>query len=112
MNESLFFTCEEIDLNPRTSWAELLQIAFINKEQYFSISRLAYEEELYFEYNEQTHYIYALCQDVEFNLKANALYIHITKPLKSNCPFSTITIQLPSTPISLEEVLQHLKSNN
>jgi len=96
MSESLFFTCEEIDLNPRTSWAELLQIAFINKEQYF-------------EYNEQTHYIYALCQDVEFNLKANALYIHITKPLKSNCPFSTITIQLPSTPINLEEVLQYLK---
>ena len=112
MTESLFFTCEEIDLNPRTSWAELLQIAFINKEQYFSISRLAYEEELYFEYNEQTHHIYALCQDVEFNLKANALYIHITKTLKSNCPFSTITIQLPSTPINLEEVLQHLKSNN
>ena len=112
MSESLFFTCEEIDLNPRTSWAELLQIAFINKEQYFSISRLAYEEELYFEYNEQTHYIYALCQDVEFILKTNALYIHITKNLKSNCPFSTITIQLPSTPINLEEVLQHLKSNN
>ena len=52
---TLFFTCEEIDLNPRASWAELLQIAFVNKEQYFSISRLAYEEELYFEYNEQTH---------------------------------------------------------
>jgi len=32
-----------------------LQIAFVNKEQYFSISRLAYEEELYFEYNEQAH---------------------------------------------------------
>lgn len=109
MTESLFFTCEEIDLNPRTSWAELLQIAFINKEQYFSISKLAYEEELYFEYNEQTHYIYALCQDVEFNLKTNALYIHITKTLKNNCSFSTITIQLPSTPINLEEVLQHLK---
>ena len=46
MTESLFFTCEEIDLNPRTSWAELLQIAFINKEQYFPISRLAYEEVL------------------------------------------------------------------
>ena len=112
MTESLFFTCKEIDLNPRTSWVELLQIAFINKEQYFSISRLAYEEELYFEYNEQTHYIYALCQDVEFNLKTNALYIHITKTLKNNCSFSTITIQLPSTPINLEEVLQHLKSNS
>ena len=112
MSESLFFTCEEIDLNPRASWAELLQIAFVNKEQYFSISRLAYEEELYFEYNEQTHYIYALCQDVVFELKANILHIHITKTLKSNCLFSTITIQLPSTPINLEEVLQHLKSNN
>ena len=52
---TLFFTSEEINLNPRASWAELLQIAFVNKEQYFSISRLAYEEELYFEYNEQTH---------------------------------------------------------
>ncbi|EEB65462.1 hypothetical protein CAPSP0001_0849 [Capnocytophaga sputigena ATCC 33612] len=52
---TLFFTCEEINLNPRASWGELLQIVFINKEQYFSISRLAYEEELYFEYNEQTH---------------------------------------------------------
>ena len=109
---TLFFTCEEIDLNPRASWAELLQITFVNKEQYFSISRLAYEEELYFEYNEQTHYIYALCQDVVFELKANVLHIHITKNLKSNCLFSTITIQLPSTPINLEEVLQHLKSNN
>ena len=52
---TLLFTCEEIDLNPRASWGEFLQIAFVNKEQYFSISRLAYEEELYFEYNEQTH---------------------------------------------------------
>ena len=52
---TLFFTSEEINLNPRASWAELLQIAFVNKEQYFSISKLAYEEELYFEYNEQTH---------------------------------------------------------
>ena len=109
MTESLFFTCEEIDLNPRAYWGELLQIAFINKEQYFSISRLAYEEELYFEYNEQTHYIYALCQDVEFNLKANVLHIHITKKLKGNCPFSTITIQLPSFSVDLEEVLQELK---
>ena len=109
MSESLFFTCEEIDLNPRPYWGELLQITFVNKEQYFSISRLAYEEELYFEYNEQTHYIYALCQDVVFELKANVLHIHITKKLKGNCPFSTITIQLPSTPINLEEVLQLLK---
>ena len=106
---TLLFISEEIELNPRASWGELLQIAFVNKEQYFSISRLAYEEELYFEYNEQTHYIYALCQDVVFELKANALHIYITKTLKSNCPFSTITIQLPSTPINLEEVLQHLK---
>ena len=107
--ESLLFTSEEIDLNPRPYWGELLQITFVNKEQYFSISRLAYEEELYFEYNEQTHYIYALCQDVEFNLRANALHIHITKPLKSNCPFSTITIKLPSFSVDLEEVLQELK---
>ena len=46
MTESLFFTSEEINLNPRASWAELLQIAFINKEQYFSISRLVYEKVL------------------------------------------------------------------
>ena len=52
---TLLFISEEIELNPRASWGELLQIAFVNKEQYFSISRLAYEEELYFEYNEQTH---------------------------------------------------------
>ena len=109
MTESLLFTCEEINLNPHTSWGELLQIAFINKEQYFSISRLAYQEELYFEYNEQTHYIYALCQDVVFELKAKALHIHITKKLKGNCPFSTITIQLPSFSVDLEEVLQWLK---
>ena len=109
---TLFFTSEEINLNPRASWGELLQIAFINKEQYFSISRLAYEEELYFEYNEQTHYIYALCQDVEFNLKANVLHIHITKKLKGNCPFSTITIQLPSFSVDLEEMLQELKKES
>jgi len=46
---TLLFISEEIELNPRASWGELLQIAFVNKEQYFSISRLAYEEELYFE---------------------------------------------------------------
>ena len=107
---TLFFTCEEIDLNPRASWAELLQITFVNKEQYFSISRLAYEEELYFEYNEQTHYIYALCKDVVFNLKSNALHIHITNKLKSNCPFSIITVQLPPSSVDLEEVLQQLKN--
>lgn len=109
---TLFFTSEEINLNPHTSWAELLQITFVNKEQYFSISRLAYEEELYFEYNEQTHYIYALCQDVVFELKANILHIHITKKLKGNCPFSTITIQLPSFSVDLEEMLQELKKES
>ena len=109
---TLFFTCEEINLNPRASWGELLQIVFINKEQYFSISRLAYEEELYFEYNEQTHYIYALCQDVVFELKANALHIHITKKLKGNCLFSTITIQLPSFSVDLEEVSKELKKES
>ena len=110
--ESLLFTSEEIDLNPRAYWGELLQIAFVNKEQYFSISRLAYEEELYFEYNEQTHYIYALCQDVVFELKVNTLHIYITKTLKSNCPFSTITIQLPSFSVDLEEMLQELKKES
>ena len=109
---TLFFTSEEINLNPRASWGELLQIAFINKEQYFSISRLAYEEELYFEYNEQTHYIYALCQDVVFELKVNTLHIYITKTLKSNCPFSTITIQLPSFSVDLEEMLQESKKES
>ena len=106
---TLLFTSKEIDINPRASWAELLQITFVNKEQYFSISRLAYEEELYFEYNEQTHYIYALCQDVVFELKANILHIHITKKLKGNCLFSTITIQLPSFSVDLEKVFQELK---
>ena len=109
MTNLLLFTCEEIELNPRAYWRELLQLAFVNKGQYFSISRLAYEEELYFEYNEQTHYIYALCQDVVFELKANVLHIHITKKLKGNCPFITITIQLPSSSVDLEEVLQELK---
>jgi len=106
---TLLFTCEEIALNPRTYWGELLQIAFVNKGQYFSISRLAYEEELYFECNEQTHYIYALCKDVVFNLKTSALHIHITKKLKGNCPFSTIIVQLPPSSVNLEEVLQQLK---
>ena len=32
MTKSLFFTCEEIDLNPLASWGEFLQIAFVNKE--------------------------------------------------------------------------------
>ena len=32
MTKSLFFTCEEIDLNPRSSWGEFLQISFVNKE--------------------------------------------------------------------------------
>ena len=109
---TLFFTSEEINLNPRASWGELLQIAFINKEEYFSISRLAYEEELYFGYNKQTHYISALCQDVVFELKVNTLHIYITKTLKSNCPFSTITIQLPSFSVDLEEMLQELKKES
>ncbi|MFC2443392.1 MAG: transcriptional regulator, partial [Capnocytophaga ochracea] len=38
-----------------------------------------------------------------------ALHIHITKKLKGNCTFSTITIQLPSFSVDLEEVLQELK---
>ena len=84
---TLFFTSEEINLNPHTSWAELLQITFVNKEQYFSISRLAYEEELYFEYNEQTHYIYALCQDVVFKLKANALFWYADAELTIPTPY-------------------------
>jgi len=29
---TLFFTSEEINLNPRASWGEFLQIAFVNKE--------------------------------------------------------------------------------
>ena len=52
-SEPLKFVCnKKIDINPKEYWEEIMQLTFLNNKcGYLSLTRLSYDEEIYFEYN-------------------------------------------------------------
>ena len=110
-NTSLSFYSKEIDINPEKYWKELIQLSFVNKEEYVAISRLSYEDEIYIEYNDQVNYIYSLYNDIVFNIENNVLSITILKTIRSSCFFNgfNIIIQDFNSLINIKNAIKKLK---
>lgn len=85
---SLKFECnKEININPKEYWEEIIQLTFLNdKSEYLSLTRLNYEDEVYFEYNDQINFLYSNIKNVKFKLDGSILIINVDKPIKGNLP--------------------------
>jgi hypothetical protein len=84
----LKFECNKnIDINPKEYWEEIIQLTFINnKFEYLSLTRLPYEDEVYFEYNDQINFLYSNVKDIAFSLEETVLTIEVHNPIKGNLP--------------------------
>ncbi|WP_417009328.1 hypothetical protein [Bacteroides congonensis] len=108
--EILIFECDILDINSKEYWIEIIQVAFVKGDNYISISRLSYEDEIYMEYNDQINYLYSNCKDVKFKLKENILSIQISNSKKRfNMPCE-IQIILNTDCSNLNEVFEMLQS--
>ena len=110
-DEPLVMNCNKILVNPKDIWVELINIGFIeNDDQFIAISRLAYEDEIYIEHNDQINCLTAHHDDVCFTLEDKCLVIEVTRPIAiSNMP-TTIRLTLNTTVGDLAEVLDALKA--
>ena len=50
-SEILIFECNRLEINPKEYWIEIIEVSFIKGDNYISISRLSYEDEIYIEYS-------------------------------------------------------------
>ena len=76
-SEILIFECNRLEINPKEYWIEIIEVSFIKGDNYISISRLSYEDEIYIEYNDQINCLYSNYKDVKFELKENILSIQV-----------------------------------
>lgn len=81
-SDTLDFECDTLNINSKDYWIEIIQVAFVKGDNYISISRLSYEDEIYIEYNDQINCLYANYKDVKFELKESILSIQILNSSK------------------------------
>ena len=103
----LKFDCNKnIDINPKEYWGEIIQLAFLNdKSEYLVITRLAYENEVYFEHNNQINFLYSDAKDITFELEETILKIEVHNPTKGNLP-NTFIINTNQEFDNLRDILQ------
>ena len=78
-SEPLKFVCnKKIDINPKEYWEEIMQLTFLNNKcGYLSLTRLSYDEEIYFEYNDQIYFLYSNVNNIGFRLEDSVLTIEV-----------------------------------
>jgi hypothetical protein len=105
----LKFECNKIDVNPKEYWEEVIQLTFLNdKSEYFSLTRLPDEDEVYFEYNDQINFLYSKIKDIIFKLEENIVTIEVPNPIKGNLPNTFIINIIDSLPNYKLEALRPL----
>ena len=87
-SEPLKFVCnKKIDINPKEYWEEIMQLTFLNNKcGYLSLTRLSYDEEIYFEYNDQIYFLYSNVNNIGFRLEDSVLTIEVDNPTNGNLP--------------------------
>ncbi|MDO5105244.1 hypothetical protein [Capnocytophaga sp.] len=109
---SLNFIVKELDINSKEYWDEIIQITFISDENYIAISRLSYQDEIYFEFNDQTNFIYAYYKDITFLLEENILSVYILNNIKRSVDVDSIIIDLNNCNLSqITKAIEYLKMN-
>lgn len=111
-NTSLDFKVKKIDINSEDYWDEIIQITFISDENYIAISRLSYEDEIYFEFNDQTNFIYSYYRDITFLLEKNILLVVVSDSIKKSVHINNIHIHLKDCDFSqIVKAIEYLKKN-
>ena len=89
-SEPLKFVCnKKIDINPKEYWEEIMQLTFLNNKcGYLSLTRLSYDEEIYFEYNDQINFLYSKADNIKFKLENSIWAIEVDHLTKGNLPHS------------------------
>ena len=107
----LRFNCnKKADINSKEYWEEIIQLTFLNdKFEYLSLTRLPYEDEVYFEYNDQVNFLYSKNKDVKFKLEETILTVEVHNPIKGNLP-NTFIINTIHSLDNLKEILNLLIS--
>ena len=105
-SEPLKFVCnKKIDINPKEYWEEIMQLTFLNNKcGYLSLTRLSYDEEIYFEYNDQIYFLYSNVNNIGFRLDNSILTIEVDNPTRGNLP-NTFTINIVQPFDNLEYIL-------
>jgi len=108
-SEPLKFDCnKKIDINPKEYWEEIMQLTFLNNKcGYLSLTRLSYDEEIYFEYNDQIYFLYSNVNNIGFRLEDSVLTIEVDNPTKGNLP-NTFIISIAQPFDNLDYILQVL----
>ena len=108
----LMLNCNEISVNPKDYWDEIIQIAFIEDAyKNIIISRLAYEDEIYIEHNDQANCLYSYYQNVYFLLEENYLTINVKNPTRAYNMPSELKIVFNNAVENLHEILSELKAS-
>ena len=71
------------------------------------MTRLSYDEEMYFEYNDQIYFLYSNVNSIEFRLKDSILTIEVENPIKGNLP-NTFLINITQPFDNLDYILHVL----
>ena len=107
----LVLNCNKIEIIAKEMWIELINIGFIEDDfNYMDIARLAYEDDIYIEHNDQINCLWAHYQDICFTLYGNCLTIDVTKSKDTyNIP-TKITVVFQQDFSNVQEVLDALKA--
>jgi hypothetical protein len=89
------FKCNKLVFSNPDVWDELVDISFINGNNYISISALAYEDQINIEINDQVNVLYLLKEDFDFIIENNFLHLVLEKVIfRNNIDATTINIEL------------------
>ena len=107
----LVLNCNKIEIISKEMWVELINMGFIEDDfNYIDIARLAYEDEIDIEHNDQVNSLSAHYQDVCFTFNGNCLIIDVAKSIHSYNMPSKITIVFNQDFDNVQEVLDALKA--
>ena len=106
----LIFCGDEIYVTNRDCWDEIVSLTFLNNDgDNISYTRLAYEDEIYIEHNDQINYIYSFYEDVEFVLTESLLSVSVKPKKICNMP-TKMEISLNPKFKNLQEIIDALKA--
>jgi hypothetical protein len=78
------FNSENIVYSSRTNWDELVNITFVDHENYLSLNALVYEDEIEIEWNDQVNYVSILKSDFKFEIVDKQLRLEVTHVVNQN----------------------------
>jgi hypothetical protein len=93
---TMVFYAEQVVYSLEENWDELVNITFVNSQDYISITALTYEDQIDMEVNDQINSITILKDNFEYYLLETSLHIQWKAgAVRSNLPNSKFAIHFP-----------------